>query len=257
MLIDIKTINKYIRMRLSYTINICVRREYVMKQIKNPLTIIGMFAGLAEVAGTVVLPFVEKELQGLFIWYIMGFPTLLVVLFFITLNKNPKVLYAPSDFEDESNFMKLLMDASNALTNTIGAYPSIEKDLKPVEEFIEKIPVNNENPIIISNIDGTHIIDEMQINSLPIGKLIYNRSEFSLIKERNEIGRDMDADIRIESHRISRRHCVIYRDKNDYYIKDLGSANGTFVNYTRIKEAHKLKNNDIIIIADVRLEFKL
>ena len=72
-----------------------------MNRIKNPLTIIGLFAGIAEVAGTAVLPLVSTELQKFFIWYVMGFPILLVVLFFFTLNRNPKVLYAPSDFVDE------------------------------------------------------------------------------------------------------------------------------------------------------------
>lgn len=54
-----------------------------MKRIKNPLTIIGLFAGIAEVAGTAVLPLVSLELQKFFVWYVMGFPVLLVVLFFI------------------------------------------------------------------------------------------------------------------------------------------------------------------------------
>jgi hypothetical protein len=38
----------------------------------------------------------------------MGFPVLLVSLFFLTLNFNPSVLYAPSDFQDEANFMHVL-----------------------------------------------------------------------------------------------------------------------------------------------------
>lgn len=78
-----------------------------MKKITNPLTVIGIFAGIAQVAGTIVLPLVEQELQSVFIWYVMGFPVLLVLLFFATLIFKPKVLYAPSDFTDEQNFMKL------------------------------------------------------------------------------------------------------------------------------------------------------
>ncbi len=74
--------------------------------VKNPLTIIAIFAGIAEVSGTVVLPFVSTENQETFIWFLMIFPIILVVGFFITLNKNHKVLYAPSDYKDEENFMK-------------------------------------------------------------------------------------------------------------------------------------------------------
>lgn len=78
-----------------------------VKKISNPLTIIAIFAGLAEVSGTVVLPFLKDDSQSLYVWFLMAFPTLLILLFFITLNCNYKVLYAPSDFKDEDNFLKL------------------------------------------------------------------------------------------------------------------------------------------------------
>lgn len=78
-----------------------------IKKVSNPLTIIAIFAGLAEVSGTVVLPFLKGDSQALYIWFLMAFPTLLILLFFITLNFNYKVLYAPSDFKDEENFLKL------------------------------------------------------------------------------------------------------------------------------------------------------
>lgn len=75
--------------------------------IKNPLTIIAIFAGIAEVSGTIVLPFVSETNQELFIIFLICFPSILVVLFFITLNFNNKVLYAPSDYKDETNYIKI------------------------------------------------------------------------------------------------------------------------------------------------------
>lgn len=78
-----------------------------IKAINNPLTIIAIFAALAEVAGTVALATVDKSLQPTFVWFVMLFPTIIVILFFITLNFNPKVLYAPSDFRDEANFLSI------------------------------------------------------------------------------------------------------------------------------------------------------
>ncbi|MGB7548968.1 MAG: hypothetical protein WBM14_14570 [Terracidiphilus sp.] len=75
--------------------------------IRNPLTIIAIFACLAEVAGTVAMAAVNKELQGTFVWFVMGFPILLVLLFFLTLNFNPKVLYAPSDFRSDDGFLDM------------------------------------------------------------------------------------------------------------------------------------------------------
>lgn len=79
-----------------------------IKAVNNPLTIIAIFSALAEVAGTVAIKLVAPELQHTFIWFVMGFPVLIVLAFFFTLNFNPKVLYAPSDFKDETNFVNVL-----------------------------------------------------------------------------------------------------------------------------------------------------
>lgn len=76
--------------------------------VKNPLTVISRFAAIAEISGTVVLPFIAPENQQTFIWFLMLFPALLVIAFFLTLNFNHKKLYAPSDYKDEKNFMDYL-----------------------------------------------------------------------------------------------------------------------------------------------------
>ncbi|MCX2566913.1 hypothetical protein OQ496_10650 [Acetobacter suratthaniensis] len=72
--------------------------------VKNPLTVIAIFAGTAEVSGTAVLPLLEKDTQQVYVWFIMVFPLLLVVAFFIVLYNKNYVLYAPSDFKDENLF---------------------------------------------------------------------------------------------------------------------------------------------------------
>lgn len=79
--------------------------------IKNPLTVIAMFAGLAEVSGTVVLPFLEQNTQYTYVWFLMAFPCLLVTAFFGTLLLKHHVLYAPSDFKDEQIFANMFKPA--------------------------------------------------------------------------------------------------------------------------------------------------
>lgn len=86
-----------------------------IKGVKNPLTIIAIFAGLAEIAGTVVLPNIDAKNQSTYIWFLMSFPFYLVTVFFATLNWNPKVLYAPSDFRDEKNYMQLFGASTKTL----------------------------------------------------------------------------------------------------------------------------------------------
>lgn len=80
--------------------------------IKNPLTVIAMFAATAEVSGAIVLPFIAPENQATYISFLMFFPVLLVLIFFATLNFNHKALYAPSDWKDESNFFRRFSQAT-------------------------------------------------------------------------------------------------------------------------------------------------
>jgi hypothetical protein len=94
--------------------------------IKNPLTVIAMFAAIAEISGTTVLPFIEAENQSVYIWFLMFFPVFLVGTFFMTLNFNHRVLYAPSDYKDEKNFV-----------NPFGKASPEEQDKKLREEVEE------------------------------------------------------------------------------------------------------------------------
>jgi len=98
-----------------------------IKGVRNPLTIIAIFAGLAEISGTGILPFITDVNQATYIWFLMIFPIVLVVLFFLTLNFNPKVLYSPSDFRDEANYMKIFEPSSAA-----------QKLIKIQEEVLEE-----------------------------------------------------------------------------------------------------------------------
>src|SRR5260370_21059054 len=98
-----------------------------LKAVNNPLTIIAIFAALAEIAGTAALATVDKSLQGTFVWFVMCFPVLLVLAFFATLNFNPKVLYAPSDFKNEENFLSTLIRTQSVSMNLEQAMHDLEE----------------------------------------------------------------------------------------------------------------------------------
>lgn len=80
--------------------------------VKNPLTVIAIFAGIAEISGTIVLPLISPSIQSIYVWFLMLFPSILVVLFFATLNYNPTALYSPSDYRDENNFVNSVRRAT-------------------------------------------------------------------------------------------------------------------------------------------------
>ncbi|EQB8430787.1 hypothetical protein ACYUS1_002168 [Pseudomonas aeruginosa] len=73
--------------------------------IKNPLTVIAIFATFVELGGTIVLPNLEGEVQERYVWFLMGFPVLLVWLFFRVLWHKHEVLYAPRDYRDDNTFL--------------------------------------------------------------------------------------------------------------------------------------------------------
>lgn len=60
----------------------------------------------------------------------------------------------------------------------------------------------------------------------------------------NLIGRAPEADIRIESSKVSRRHARITVDGDTAVVEDLGSKNGTFVGGSRIEEPTPLGHGD-------------
>lgn len=102
-----------------------------MKAVSNPLTIIALFAALAEVAGTVSLKFLTPELQATFIWFVMGFPVLLVGLFFFVLIKNPKVLYGPGDYREDATYLSVLSSEKQSL--------SLDAIQKSLDDAVTKI----------------------------------------------------------------------------------------------------------------------
>jgi len=72
-------------------------------KINNPLTVIAVFSMLTEASAAVSLPYIDSEHQKIYVWFLIVFPLLLIVLFFLTLNFNNKTLYTPADFSKAEN----------------------------------------------------------------------------------------------------------------------------------------------------------
>jgi serine phosphatase RsbU (regulator of sigma subunit)/pSer/pThr/pTyr-binding forkhead associated (FHA) protein len=80
--------------------------------------------------------------------------------------------------------------------------------------------------------------------------------EFHLRSKVTLIGRDPASDIVIPSSRTSGRHAMIVKQGNDYFIEDLDSLNGTFVNGQRIQQRTPLQENDHIELCGLDATFQ-
>jgi hypothetical protein len=77
---------------------------------------------------------------------------------------------------------------------------------------------------------------------------------FPLDGDRLTVGRRPDSDIFLDDVTVSRDHAVLVRRGSDYYLDDLGSLNGTYVNRRRI-ESHRLADGDELQIGKYKLAY--
>lgn len=78
--------------------------------------------------------------------------------------------------------------------------------------------------------------------------------EIPLTKERTTIGRKPHNDIQIDNLAISGEHAVVITMRNDSFLEDLNSTNGTFVNGQSIKK-HFLQSGDTIELGKYSLKY--
>lgn len=93
---------------------------------------------------------------------------------------------------------------------------------------------NNDHPILLVRGDRTRDISEQQ---------------WALVKESVTVGRDDDCDLVIPDRQISRQHVRIYKEEDAYFVEDLDSRNGTWINNQQLKGTRRLQDNDEINLA--------
>lgn len=82
-----------------------------------------------------------------------------------------------------------------------------------------------------------------------------NMKSFDLTSGEVSIGRGKNCNIVIDDKKSSRKNAVIVKEGNRWIIRDLDSANGTYVNGNQIKE-HVLEADDVIQIGATELQFQ-
>jgi pSer/pThr/pTyr-binding forkhead associated (FHA) protein len=65
------------------------------------------------------------------------------------------------------------------------------------------------------------------------------------------VGRHPRCDVRLDSCRVSRIHCCLSRDRDEIFVRDLVSTNGTLINGLPA-ETGRLRDGDELLIAHMR-----
>ena len=81
--------------------------------------------------------------------------------------------------------------------------------------------------------------------------------DYELSERKCQIGNNPTADLYIQKDTVSNTHAYIEYIEGQYYIEDLNSTNGTYVNETPVnyKQKVKLNSGDEIRFANVRYQF--
>lgn len=85
-------------------------------------------------------------------------------------------------------------------------------------------------------------------------QLTGTRATYALEKGVTTIGRSPDNDVVVRDERVSKAHAQIVRQKNEYYLEDLDSRNGTFFEGKSILKVH-LQPDDEFQIGPIAFQF--
>ncbi len=75
-----------------------------------------------------------------------------------------------------------------------------------------------------------------------------------LVPPETVVGRDASCHLTIPDASVSQRHARVYHSDGEWYVEDLGSTNGTFVNDRPLTRPVALKPGDVVTIGRSVLE---
>lgn len=80
---------------------------------------------------------------------------------------------------------------------------------------------------------------------------------YVLVEDEQVIGRDESNAVALGDGSVSSRHARITRGDDGFYLEDLGSRNGTFLNGEKVTDRRLLSDNDVIRLGKVVLTFNV
>lgn len=98
----------------------------------------------------------------------------------------------------------------------------------------------------------THLIGQPQTQ---FSYLLIQGENVPLRTENVLVGRSMACDIRLENESISLKHAKLICQDNKWYIQDLKSTNGTYLNHKKVQRKMRLRDNMLVQFGQVECEF--
>ena len=176
-----------------------------------------------------------------------------------------KLIYIPirnslynddTSFENEirTDLIKLISDSINLSSpKTLHLSSNLQNgslSLESIQSAItgkRTIPITDDRKAISQEPERGKTVKLVTLNNPTRVEVVIDKPEFIIGKKQSMV----DGVVSFNKM-ISRVHCKVICDKSNYYIVDLQSANGTYVNNTRLQPnvPCKIKNGDIIRLAN-------
>ena len=110
----------------------------VAKMARTPLGIIGLafvlVYGIAALVATSTA--FQPQERSILLYFLVGSPVLILLVFYLLVTRHPAKLYAPSDYKEDANFL-------TAVDDRISSSPKIaemEEIIRQIQQEIEKQP---------------------------------------------------------------------------------------------------------------------
>jgi pSer/pThr/pTyr-binding forkhead associated (FHA) protein len=141
----------------------------------------------------------------------------------------------------------------------------MNEDMK-AQDFVANDMTKVGIPAVVSSFctESQRVLSEQDrevIANLPVGSALLIAlsganvgSRFLLDVDVTVAGRHEDADILLDDSTVSRKHVEFIKREEKFFVRDIGSLNGTYVNKQRIDET-ELHNGDEIQIGKYHLTF--
>lgn len=167
-------------------------------------------------------------------------------------NESVKDIEVHENLEFIFNKYLVMFDLNNTNENL---NPAMDFEIEENrQEVLSNTPINNDEiPDEDTNVDYNISTPYLNIQSEE------NIKRHRLEGEEWSLGRSEGCDITIDDTKASRKHCIITKSDNHYFITDLGSSNGTYLNQKKMK-ANKiapLNSGDSICIGRLNIQFEL